>query len=168
MTSIECATIVSALVPNLMASLVERASVDRILRKRKSRNENRSTCPRPGSSFDPVAVLWFRSAELVVIVPCLCRLRAPRPWIVKGAAGFLLRCLCSWIGRRSVGSAVVVGTAEVDFVPMPVVVGVVLVGAGGDSHAAGHKKLVAAAAAAVDIDDVAAGLSVKDWERLHR
>jgi hypothetical protein len=166
--AIECATTASALVPNLIASFVERASVDRIIRKRKPRNENRSTCRRLGSSFDPVAVLWFGSAELVVIVPCLCRLRAPRPWIAKGEAGSLLLCLGSWIGRRSLGSAVVVGISEVGIVVMPVVVGDVVVGAGGDSHAAGHKKLVPAAAAAADIDAAAAGLAVKGWERLHR
>jgi hypothetical protein len=160
--SIKCATTVSALVPNLMASFVERACVDRMLRKRESRNENRSTCPRLGSSFDPVAVLWFGSVQLVVVLSGRCCLRVPRPWIVRGEADSLLLRLCSWIGRRSQSSAVVVGAAEVGFVAMPVVVGVVVIGPGGESHAAGHKKLVSAAAAAADIDAVAAGLAVKD------
>jgi hypothetical protein len=78
-TFVECATTVSALMPNPMASHMDRASVGRMLRKRKSRNENRSTCPRLGSSFDPVAVLWFGSVELVVVVPDRCRLQVPRP-----------------------------------------------------------------------------------------
>jgi hypothetical protein len=45
---------------------------------------------------------------------------------------------------------------------MPVVVSVVVVGAGSDSYAANHKKLVPTATAAADIDAVAAGLAVKD------
>jgi hypothetical protein len=161
-TSIEYTTTASALVPNLTASLIERASINHILRKRKSRNKNRSTCLRLGSSFDPVAILWFGSIELVVVVPGLCCLRAPRLWIVKGKASSLLLCLCSSIGRRSLGSAVVVSTTELGFIAMPVVVSVVVVGAGSDSHAANHKKLVPTATAAADIDAVAAGLAVKD------
>jgi hypothetical protein len=142
-----------------------------MLRKRKSRNENRSTCPRLDSSFDPVVVLWFRSVELVVVVvPGQCRLWVPRPWIVKGEAGSLLLCLCSRIEKRDLGSAVVVvvaGAADVGFVVMPVVAGIVVVGASGDSHAARHKKHVPAAVDA-DIDALAAGLAVRDWEGLQQ
>jgi hypothetical protein len=65
------------------------------------------------------------------------------------------------------GSAVVVaGAADVGFVAIPVVAGIVVVEEGGDPHAAGHTKLLPAAAA--DIDAVAAGLAVKNWEGLHR
>lgn len=58
-------------------------------------------------------------------------------------------------------AVVVAGGTDVACVAVPVVACVVVVGAGGDPHAAGNKKLVPAPAA--DVDAVTAGLAVKDW-----
>jgi hypothetical protein len=143
-------------VPNLRASLLERALVGRVIPKGTARSASRSICQSSGSSFGVVIAPCLGNACLVGVAVSLllrCRLLGPRLWIVEEGADLSFG---PWLGSCPGRKRLYLAAAAVYVVVVAAVeVGSASAGVGGaeaigDARVVvGRRKPVPAAAEAV-------------------